>query len=403
MNEELRKSLISACKWITDIAQVKDNQPVGKRGQKMFFKLWNGAIRGEYRVATKEWDSFGPTWHTGQAVKALTMAASALGMPDLLDAAKYSAEFIMANRIQKGKDVGIILAFEDFEDLVCTSGILETVDGLFMLGDATGDYKYIDAANKAVLWVINKTYVSEKRIFRDRYDYANEVFSQIRVQGRPLLDDAVFLKSWKYTGEEIFRKVAVETADTLLENESPPGNWIKYIPCSAANGRIHPRHAYWWGLPMYDVYLETGDERYLQCFYRSVKWYQRAMRHDGGFIRATYVNFNTDSVNHATSGSACAVICFLKYYEHTGDRKIIPYIEKGLRYCMNMQFTKPEDPNLQGAILEKILGPEGTDRNPFYVRDLGTIFFIQAASMYLQIFSRKKETVQQEKEIVVAV
>ena len=389
MTENLRKSLISACKWITDVAQVKDNHPVGKRGQKMEFKLWNGAIRGEYRVATKEWDSFGPIWHTGQAVKALTMAASALNDPDLLDAAKYSAEFIMANRAEEGEDAGIILAFEDFTDLVCTSGILETVDGLFVLAEATGEDKYSKAASDAVAWVIKKTYISERRVFNDRYNYAKKVFSKRRIQERPLLDDAVFIKSWKLTGDEIFKKVAVEAAEMLLANEGPAGNWIKYIPCSIETQRIHPRHAYWWGMPMLDIYNATDDERFLHCFFRSVDWYKKALRKDGGFIRGTYSDFNTDSFGHATSGTACAVICFLKYYEYTGDEKIIEYIERGLDYCMKMQFTHPKDPNLKGTILEKVIYPEGTDRSPYYIRDLGTIFFIQAASLYLQLFRKK--------------
>jgi len=56
---------------------------------------------------------------------------------------------------------------------------------------------------------------------------------------------------------------------------------------------------------------------------------------------------------------------------------------------MKMQFTNPEDPNLKGAILEKVLPPDGTDRSPYHIRDLGTIFFIQAASLYLQVFWEK--------------
>jgi len=389
MTEELRKSLISACSWLTDVAQVKDNQPVGPRGQEMAFNLWNGAIRGEYRVSTKEWDSFGPTWHTGQAVKALVMAASALDNPKLLDDAKYSAEFIMANRATEGQDAGAIWAFENCTDLICTSGVLETVDGLFMLAEDTGDAKYSTAATDALSWIMDKTYNSEERLFEDHYNYSKHRFSKRKLGKRPLIDDAVFLKSWKLTGKEIFKKVAVESAEMLLENEGPAGNWIKYGPCSAENQRIHPRHAFWWGMPMLDIYKATGDEKFLECFFRSVDWYKQALRRDGGFIRGTYTDFNTDSLGHATSGSACAVITFLKYYQHTGDEKIIKYIERGLDYCMKMQFTNPKDPNLKGAILEKVLYPEGTDRSPYYIRDVGTIFFIQAASLYLQVFAKK--------------
>ena len=50
---------------------------------------------------------------------------------------------------------------------------------------------------------------------------------------------------------------------------------------------------------------------------------------------------------------------------------------------MNLQFNRAEDKNLHGCILEKVLTPDGTDRNPYFIRDLGTIFFIQAAIKYL--------------------
>lgn len=67
---------------------------------------------------------------------------------------------------------------------------------------------------------------------------------------------------------------------------------------------------------------------------------------------------------------------------------------------MNMQFTNPEDPNLKGAILEKIMPPDGTDHNPYYIRDLGTIFFIQTISMYLLIFRKEKQIARHEREKV---
>ena len=55
-----------------------------------------------------------------------------------------------------------------------------------------------------------------------------------------------------------------------------------------------------------------------------------------------------------------------------------------LKHCLRMQFTNPTDPNLRGAVLEKVLPPDGTDRLPYRVRDLGTIFFCQAAALALE-------------------
>ena len=113
----------------------------------------------------------------------------------------------------------------------------------------------------------------------------------------------------------------MDTATTLIEDENPPGNWIKYIPCNKTRGNIHPRHAFWWGLPMLTLYHETKDELYREVFYRSVAWYEKALRVDGGLFRMTFENFNTPSFGHATSGSACAARCFIAAYLDCKEEK----------------------------------------------------------------------------------
>ncbi len=376
----------TAVEWLTGPATIKDNRPVGPHGNKMPVDFWNGAIRGEYRVATRQWDTFCPIWHTGQTVKALVMAADALQRPEWLEAAKFSAEFILRNRVTTGADSGLILAYEDHPDKVNTSAVLESLDGLFHLSEATGDKRYEQTAIDALRWCMNKAWDASAQVFNDVYDISEKrfLFGVHASQGRPLLDDAVFIKGWRITGDEAFKNIAVRTAETLLRDESPPGNWVNYIPCKCKSGNIHPRHAYWWGLPMAEVYDATGDERFLACFLRAVDWYRQALRRDGGIIRNTYTDFNTDSFGHATSGSACAVLGFLKHFARTGDRDILAYARLGLDYCLRMQFIAPDDPNLKGCILEKVLPPDGTDRSPYHIRDLGTIFFIQAAALMLK-------------------
>lgn len=380
-------ALDGAVEWLTKVATVRDNVPVGEKGRQLSYSHWNGAIRGEYRVATREWNSFCPIWHTGQAVKALVLAAQALKRPELLQAARFSAEFILKNRVTEGPDRGLILAFEDHPDKVNTSAILESLDGLFHVSEATGDAAYGQAAIDALRWVRDHAWDAAQGKFNDIYDPAQRtfIFGIHASQGRPLLDDAVFLKGWRLTGDESLKAVAVQTGETLLRDETPSGNWVQYIPCNKERGNIHPRHAYWWGLPMLELFEATGDERFRACFLRSVEWYKRALRRDGGLIRNTYTDFNTDSFGHATSGAACAVIVFLAYLEHTGDESILEYVHRGLDYCKMMQFTNPEDPNLRGCILEKVLPPDGTDRSPYYIRDLGTIFFVQAMARSLMM------------------
>ena len=51
-----------------------------------------------------------------------------------------------------------------------------------------------------------------------------------------------------------------------------------------------------------------------------------------------------------------------------------------LKFAHSMQFKTVSDKNIQGAILEKVLPPDGSDSLPYYIRDLGTIFYVQALS-----------------------
>ena len=380
----LKERLELACRWITDVAQVKDEALLPNERRRHLHKTWSGAVRGEYRVSTRQWDYFCPVWHTGQAVKALTMAADFVG-PFAMEGAKAGGEFILTNAIREGEDRGLILAHEDDVAKVNTSAILECLDGLLHLGEATKDARFQEAALAALEWVAERAYIHGKGLFLDCYDPATRQFVPERYgsEGRPLLDDAVFVKGYRLSDNPLFSEIAEETAARLLQDEEPSGNWINYAPCNAEVGYIHPRHAYWWGSSLLEVHRMTGDPRFREAFDRSVWWYAAAMRRDGGIFRNTYREFNTDSFGHATSGVGCAVSMFLDFLAIDKSEEVLPYIEMGLNYCLRVQFTKPSDANLKGAILEKVLPPDGTDASPYYIRDLGTIFFIQAASKYL--------------------
>lgn len=134
---------------------------------------------------------------------------------------------------------------------------------------------------------------------------------------------------------------------------------------------------------MMDAWLDSEDRRFYDSFIRSLHWYAGALRKDGGFFRGNYLDGGTDSFGHATSGSACAAILFLRAATELHDPTFLPLAKRVLDYCLKVQFRHPDDPNLHGAILEKVHPPDGTDASPYHLRDLGTIFFIQAATLCL--------------------
>ena len=97
----------------------------------------------------------------------------------------------------------------------------------------------------------------------------------------------------------------------------------------------------------------------------------------------TDLNFDTGCFNQATSGIVCAAIFWIELFELTGEVKWLEPMGKALDFAISVQFIEPQDPNLKGCILEKVLPPDGTDRSPYHIRDLGTSFFVQAAAKLL--------------------
>ncbi len=382
----LRKPLTAALRFLTESAIIRDNTPPGEHSKKFGYTNWNGAIRGEYALSRGQWDTFCPIWHTGQAIKALCLASKALNESKWLEYAAECAAFLLANQLQQGEDAGLLLAFEDDPQMVNTSAILESLDGLFMLSDMLNDPRCECAALSAAKWVARKAWLPSEGKFQDTYDIKCrkfKVLADLPNASRPLLDDCIFYRCYQRTGDTAYRDIAIATAETLLRDEGPDGNWIKYHPCVKTTGSIHPRHAFWWGKPMAELFRNTGDERYREIFFRSVKWYENALRQDGGLFRGTYPDFNTDSFGHAASGSACAAMCFMERANYGDSDHFMKLAVKCIDFCTKMQLTTPADPALTGVIIEKVMPPDGSGCNPYYIRDLGTIFYIQAVATYI--------------------
>ena len=381
----LRQGIIAACEWMGNVAQMKtDALTVEHNSFKLPHRHWRGALRGEYRASTRQWDFYGPVWHTGQAIKSLVWASQALNRPELLNAARLGAEFIGTERVTDRADphYGLIFAFENIGNASITSGVFEAVDGLWVLADATGDNRYAEWANAAAAWEARNSYLGDG-LFRDRFDVTTlrpVPAAPGAKPGRPLNDDAVYLKAFNRTGITEFRTLFYEVADCLLRDEEPAGNWINYGPCNSATGMIHPRQAYWWGRAMIDAYRDSHDARYLACAQRAGEWYQNAMRLDGGLFRGTRRDFKTDSFSHATSGVACAVLLWEELWKETHEECWLESIRTGLDFCQTMQIRSARDPNLQGVVIEGVEAPDGTDASPYNIRDLSTIFFVQAAA-----------------------
>jgi len=397
---ELLESMRLACDWLADVAQVPGDQLTVERDSRNHrYDSWKGAIRGEYRASARQWGFYCPVWHTGQAVKAMLLASGILGDDKYRRAARAGADFIFDKQIWKEghPDHGLILAFEDYPDKVNTSAVLECMEGLMLQADEDRSDELWGRIRKAGEFLLDRLYMPARGLFRDAYDpqthevvLPNPYPTLNNIGGRPLLDDSIFFKLHRKFGDQRFLDVQVKVSQRLVADQNPPGNWVDYAPCDAKTMRFHPRHTYWWGLPLLDTYHATGRQEFLDTALASGEFTRRAMRADGGYIRGTYLDrrtgeITTDSFGHATSGSACAAIFFLALWQETNDESWLTDAERAIGFCQRVQFVSPTDPNLKGAILEKVFPPDGTDASGYYLRDLGTIFFVTAAARYLTL------------------
>ena len=376
----LRNAIRLGCGWLTDVAQVKTEKLNGENNSHQLpHKHWRGAMRGDYRAAERKWDFSGPVWHTGQAIKALVMASKVLEDDQYLAPAKLAAEFIGAERNtdRRSKNSGLIYAYEYKADEVNTAALLETLDGLFALAEATGERKYSDWALDGAFWAARNAYHGDG-LFRDAFDVRSAQFVAppwgSEKPGRPLVDDAVLLKAYKQTKNALCRKLFFAAADRLLKEEEHPGHWNSFPP-GTKQAYGHPRQTYWWGYPMIAAYRESGERRYLECAKRVGDWYMHLARDEADPFHGSL----RESAGLETSGMACAAILWLELFEESREQRWMAAVRRAMRYCLNMQFREVQDPNLKGAFMEQVLPPNGSDRSPFFVRDIATTFFIQAA------------------------
>ena len=207
--------------------------------------------------------------------------------------------------------------------------------------------------------------------------------------GRPMNDDSMFLRGSQLPSanaptEAKMRSAFYSVLDRLVATEGPPGNWGGYVPCSGINGTMHPRQAFWWGLPFFHAYADTKNKTYLAVAKRSGMWYMRAQRKDGGMFRSTDAQFLTSTFGQVTSGSACAAILWLELYQITKEQALLPYIYRALSFVELSHIKTSSDPNMKFGTVEDSVGPNKCDANPYRLRDIATSFYVQALAKLLE-------------------
>jgi uncharacterized protein YyaL (SSP411 family) len=348
-------------------------------------------MRTEYDSKSRVWSINGPVFHTGQAIRALLVARRRLADDSYLDAAVRAGGFLLRERIDEPghPQRGLLMSLEQNDDEINVQVTVEALSGLLDLYEATGDRRYLAAVRESVDILIRDAYLPNERLMLDHYSLSRREFfhdPENAVAARAVLDDAVLLRLSSVTGEHRYREVFLAMADRLLEEEGPPGTWLRFPPWEESVGRIHNRKSWWWGWPLLAAHDATGDHRYLDGAIRSGDWYLERQNLDGGIYYTPSPDGRHNSFGLCTSVVAVAILLWADLRRRTGDAGYLPAIERGVGFLLAAQFADDcDDPDVRGALFESPRHPDGSLAPGYRVRDIAAIFAVRALDVVLEI------------------
>lgn len=385
------ESLTRAASWLRDTAQVRGPGQSFENPAGFPHGDFTGAMRTEYDTTSRVWSTNGPIFHSGQAIRAFLVAWRRLGDDRYLDAAVAAGAFLLRERIDEDghPQRGLLMSLEQNDDEINVQVTVEALSGLLDLHGATDDPRYHDVARESVDILIRDAYLPDERLMLDHYSLCRREFfhdPENAVAGRAVLDDAVLIRLSEETGDDIYRGVFLAMADRLLEEEGPPGTWLRFPPWEERVGRIHNRKSWWWGWPLLSAYDATGDRRYLDGAIRAGDWYRAGQNLDGGLYYTPTPDGRHNSFGLCTSVVAVAVLFWVDLRRRTGDASYLTAIERGVGFLLAAQFSDDvEDPDVRGALFESPRPPDGSLAPGYRVRDIAAIFAIRALDAVLDM------------------
>ena len=365
-----------------------------------------GKSKCEYSIVEGVWEDYEPAWHTGQIIYALSRANYITGNKKYLDSAEKAADWWCSLQINNNPPLnGMLKAIHGAGiNYIVFSTVSDGTAGLFHLYNKTKTEKYAAIPLKAGEWMYQNMYIPGKGLFYDMVDpktgevqklrsafWPDKETQELNDVARPNNEGSLFLDMYRFTGDELWKKVFIDLSNSLVEKQYDNGLWMDFTPNDKRENSVHPRFNLWYAESLIDAFELTGDRKYLESAAKTARMYQKFQQKDGTIFYTNYTD-NTPPDKSSVSGStvAFAGIIYLRLLKN-GYSEFGESVEICINWLLKNRFSSSHpDPNLRGAFVEtKVRVKQG--KAILFNRDVGTIFAVRFLCDYYDYLGSVKK------------
>lgn len=211
----------------------------------------------------------------------------------------------------------------------------------------TGDVKYLNAARSAANFIVKDLPVLYQTQDERAIAYVLRQVDAI-VLNNQVLSGAFLIKVWRHTHENELRKKAVRQINYTVNRRTPYCAWYYTHPKEKSLIRHDNYHTGGILDGLLEYYEETGDDRYMDVYWKGLDFYQKNLFEPKGAPRW----MNAKKYPFDIHGSAQGIISFKKAAQH--DAKFLKQAEIIAEWAItNMyRWDKKDFAYRQGRLLK---------------------------------------------------
>lgn len=287
---------------------------------------------GSYHLINK-WSSSYPET-TGYIIPTLINYGKKYNQQEALDSAIIAADFLLKIQKENGGWQGERIG-ENKPEIVFNTG--QVIRGMIAAYEHTANQKYLDAANKAGLWLSAIQHP-------DGYWQTHALMGKARVYDTFV--DAPLLQLFELTGEEKFRKAAVQNLEWVIREKMHENGWFEDCDNTVKRNDKPILHTIAYTLDgLIDSSLILKDDQYLKAAVKGADKLRNIFL-SSGFLNGRFdCNWNGSEYMICT-GCAQMTIVWLKLYGIYHDKDYLQSAERMINLLIFIQsrgFKESED------------------------------------------------------------